>query len=49
LLLDVAPVEAEADFGDDGDAEFRYVFHLVLDEGAEFSGFVTDDVDRPTE
>ena len=48
MLLDIAPVGAEADFGDDGDAEFGDVFHLVLDAGAEFVGFDGDDVDRPT-
>jgi len=30
-LLDVAPVLAYAYFGDDGDGELGYVFHLVLD------------------
>ena len=37
-LPDVAPVGAEAYFGEDGDAELGDVFHLVLDEGAEFVG-----------
>jgi hypothetical protein len=33
-LFNVAPVLAEADFGDDGDAEFGDVFHLVPDQRA---------------
>ena len=46
MLLDVAPVGALAYFGDDGDAEFSNVFHLVLDEGAEFFGFGGEDVEE---
>jgi hypothetical protein len=39
-LLDVAPVGAEAEFGEDGggEGEGGDVLHLVLDEGAEFVG-----------
>ena len=44
--FDVAPVGADADFGDYGDAEFGDVFHLVLDQGAEFFGFGGDDVEE---
>ncbi len=35
-LLDVAPVGAEGYFGEDGDAEFGDVFHLLFDEGLQF-------------
>jgi hypothetical protein len=31
-LLDVAPVGAEAEFGEDGDGELGDVLHLMLDE-----------------
>jgi hypothetical protein len=44
--LDIAPVGAEAYFGDDGDGEGGYVFHFVLDQGAEFFGFGGDDVEE---
>jgi len=37
-LLDVAPVGAEGEFGEDGDGEGGDVFHLLLDEGLQFVG-----------
>src|ERR1017187_7488723 len=44
--FDVPPGGAEAYFGDDGDAEFGDVFHLVLDESAKFFGFGGDYVEE---
>src|ERR1019366_8352786 len=45
-LLDVAPVGAQAHFGDYGDAEFGDVFHFVLDQRAEFFGLGGEDVEE---
>jgi len=44
--FDVSPVGAEGYFGEDGDAELGDVFHLVLDEDAEFVGFGGEDVEE---
>src|ERR1700679_3517896 len=46
LFLDVAPVLAYAYFGDDGDREFGYVFHLLFDQCLEFFGFFGDYVEE---
>jgi hypothetical protein len=45
-LLDVAPVGAEGEFGEDGDGEGGDVFHLLLDEGVEFFGLGGEDVEE---
>jgi hypothetical protein len=38
MLLDVAPIGAEAEFGDNRDGEFGDVLHLMLDQCAQLVG-----------